>query len=118
MAVHIVGPESDFPVGSHRVVTVRNIQIGIFNVDGTLHALPNVCPHQFGPLCTGTVNGTMVCNAETGWQRTWAMEGEVIVCPWHALEFNVTTGQCLAYPDRRLPTWEVTVQDGQISILM
>jgi nitrite reductase/ring-hydroxylating ferredoxin subunit len=41
-------------------------------------------------------------------------DGEIIVCPWHALEFNVTTGQCIAYPNKKLPTYELRVTDGQI----
>ena len=69
MAEHIIGSLEDFPPESHRVVQVGRIEVGVFNVGGELHALPNVCPHQFGPLCEGTVNGTTACSAATGWQR-------------------------------------------------
>jgi nitrite reductase/ring-hydroxylating ferredoxin subunit len=116
MADHVVGSLADFPPGSHRVVTLGKVQIGIFNVDGALHALPNVCPHQFGPLCTGTVNGTMVCNADTRWQHTWLREGEILTCPWHGIEFDLTTGVSLASPKLRVRRYPVTVEDGQVKV--
>lgn len=65
MAVHVIGPVVDFPENSHRVVRIRGFEIGVFNVRGAFYALPNICPHQFGPLCEGTVHGTMICNATT-----------------------------------------------------
>jgi hypothetical protein len=55
---HIVGPVSEFPDGSHRVVDIAGRQIGVFNIKGTFHALPNICPHQTGPRRPiGTPNG-------------------------------------------------------------
>jgi nitrite reductase (NADH) small subunit len=115
---YAVAQVDDLPEGRHMVVEVRGREIGLFNVHGQYYALPNACFHQNGPLCRGAISGTVVVNAETGWKRTWACEGEIIVCPWHALEFNVTTGQCLAYPKRRLPSWEVKVEGTQIMVLM
>jgi nitrite reductase (NADH) small subunit len=115
---YVVARVEDVPEGQHILVEVRGREIGLFNVRGRYYALPNACFHQNGPLCRGAVSGTVVANAETGWKRKWVYEGEIIVCPWHALEFNITTGQCLAYPKRRLPTWEVKVEGGQIIVMM
>jgi len=115
---YVVGQVADLPEGAHMVVEVRGRAVGVFNVHGQYYALPNACFHQNGPLCQGAVSGTVVATAETGWRRTWTAEGEIIVCPWHALEFDITTGQCLAYPKRRLPTWEVKVDGDEITVLM
>jgi nitrite reductase (NADH) small subunit len=113
-----VAKVADLPPGQHIVVTVRGREMGVFNVGGHYYALPNACFHQNGPLCRGATSGTLVVSAETGWKPQWACEGEIVICPWHALEFNVTTGQCLAYPNRRLPTWEVQVVGDEIKVLM
>lgn len=118
MADHIVGPIADFPPGSHKVVKVRNLNLGVFNIDGELHALPNICPHQFGPLAEGTVNGTMVCNAETDWQHAWLRDGEILTCPWHGIEFDITTGVSLVSPKLRVRRYAVSVQDGQVVITL
>lgn len=44
------------------------------NVEGELRAVDNVCPHRFGPLGQG-----------------W-LEGESVVCPWHSWTFHMKTG--------------------------
>ena len=116
MTEHVVGRVEDFPPGTHRLVQVGRIEIGIFNVDGTLHALPNVCPHQFGPLCTGTVNGTTACSAATGWRFAWVREGEIVTCPWHGIEFEIATGRSLSSPRLRVRTYPVAVEDGRVKV--
>ena len=116
MAEHIVGTVDDFPLGSHRVVQVGRIEVGVFNIDGALHALPNVCPHQFGPLCEGGVSGTSACSAATDWKFTWGRDGEIVTCPWHGIEFDIATGRSLASPRLRVRTYPVGVEDGQVKV--
>ena len=116
MTAHIAGPLADFPPGSHRVVKLGRVEVGIFNVAGRLYALPNICPHQFGPLCAGTVNGTTACSAETGWQFAWVRQGEVVTCPWHGIEFDIASGQSLSSPRLRVRTYPVTVEDDQVVV--
>jgi nitrite reductase (NADH) small subunit len=116
VAEHNAGPLSDFPPGSHKVVHLGRVEVGIFNVDGTLHALPNVCPHQFGPLCEGTVNGTTACSAATNWQFAWVRDGEIVTCPWHGIEFDITTGVSLVTSRLKVRTYPVRVEDGQVVV--
>ena len=113
---HVVGPLSDLPPGSKKVVRAGAIEVGVFNVDGELYALPNVCPHQFGPLCRGVVSGTVVARAETDFKPAWVGEGRILVCPWHALEFDVTTGRCVAIPRIKLRQYAVSVEDGVVKL--
>ena len=117
--VHVVGDASEFPEGSHRVVRVGRRQIGVFNIGGKLYGLPNVCPHQTGPLCEGKPPlGTLVSRAENDWKFEWVHDGEVIVCPWHGLEYHVPTGRCLAYPNINLRCYEVVVESGKVKVLL
>jgi nitrite reductase (NADH) small subunit len=116
VAEHNAGPLSDFPPGSHKVVRLGRVEVGIFNVDGTLHALPNVCPHQFGPLCEGTVNGTTACSAATNWQFAWVRDGEIVTCPWHGIEFDIATGVSLVTSRLKVRTYPVRVEDGQVVV--
>lgn len=113
---YIVAKVEDVPAGTHLVAEVAGREVGVFNIEGIYYALPNVCLHQSGPLCRGAVSGTVIANAETGWQREWVNDGQIVVCPWHALEFNITTGQCLAFPQRRLRTYPVRVEGNQIIV--
>jgi nitrite reductase (NADH) small subunit len=113
-----VGRVEELPTGTSKIVTVRGVEIGVFNVGGTYHAIPNLCIHQWGPLCAGKVSGTLAASPETDWQYEWVREGEIVICPWHALEFDVTTGQCLAYPRVKLRQYPVTVVDGVVRVLV
>ena len=115
---HPVARSARVPPGSHIVVEVAGREIGIFNIHGRYYALPNVCPHQNGPLCHGRLTGTLSARSHTGWQPEWTHDGEVIVCPWHSLEFNVTTGECLAWPDRPLPVYEVHEREGILEVIL
>ena len=116
MAEHVIGAVADFPVGSNTIVKIRNIEIGVFNVNGTLYALPNVCPHQFGPLCTGGVNGTMVSGPDTDWHYEWSREGEILTCPWHGLEIDITTGKALANPMVGVRQYAISVVDDEVVV--
>jgi nitrite reductase/ring-hydroxylating ferredoxin subunit len=44
------------------------------------------------------------------------MEGEVIACPWHGLEYHVPTGRCLAYPEITLRRYEVDVRGEDVVV--
>jgi nitrite reductase (NADH) small subunit len=116
---HRVGSVGDFPVGSHQVVKVGRREIGIFNIRGTFYALPNLCPHQAGPLCRGErLSGTVAASANDRgtWDLDWVMDGEVIACPWHGLEFHVPTGRCLAFPKLTVRTYDVLVDGDAVRI--
>jgi nitrite reductase (NADH) small subunit len=115
---YMIANIDEVPEGAHKVVQVGGREIGIFNVHGHYYALPNNCLHQNGPLCRGSVSGTVESSEATGWRPTWVRDGEVIICPWHTLEFDITTGRCLADPHRRLPTYQVDVVGSQIKLTM
>ncbi|MBO0707986.1 MAG: Rieske 2Fe-2S domain-containing protein [Candidatus Dormibacteraeota bacterium] len=116
---NVLGSIDDFPEGSQRVVRLGAREIGVFNIRGRLYGLPNVCPHQAGPLCEGRrVPGTTTARAEGGWRTEWGLEGEVISCPWHGLEYHIPTGQCLAFPEIRLRTYQVEARDGEVVVLV
>ena len=91
-------------------------QVAVFNVNGILHALPNICPHQLGPLCRGKISGTLIATQASGWRPEWLWDGEIVTCPWHGLEFHITTGQSLAYPNVRLRKYDVIVEDGAVKV--
>jgi nitrite reductase (NADH) small subunit len=113
-----VGSVDDLSEGFHSVVIAAGREVGLFNIRGQFYALPNACFHQNGPLCRGAVSGTLVAEKSSAWKWQWDYDGEVIICPWHSLEFHVPTGQCLAHPARRLPTYPVKVESGRLKLVM
>lgn len=112
MADHIIGRVSELPPGERRVVEVDGRSIGVFNVHGQYYALRNRCPHQGAPLCLGAIKG-MALPSKPG-EYLWGREGEILRCPWHGWEFDITTGRSIFNPHRmRVRTYEVTVESDE-----
>jgi nitrite reductase (NADH) small subunit len=107
---------SELENGRHAVVQIGGRQLGVFAVAGEYFALPSVCPHQNGPLCRGAVTGTIAADQSSGWRPYWTKDGEVVICPWHSLEFDIRSGVCLANPRLRVPVYPAKAVDGQIVV--
>ncbi len=97
MVRHVVARVHEIPAGTRKIVTVHGREIGIFNVNGSFYGLINRCPHQGAPLCEGAIVSRLVSSqpGEYGLSRS----GEMIRCPWHCWEFDITTGKSLCDPN-------------------
>ncbi|MEZ4520052.1 MAG: Rieske (2Fe-2S) protein [Thermomicrobiales bacterium] len=93
-----VKPVSEFPNNSREIIQVGRQSIGVINVDGEFFALRNHCPHQGAPLCLGMISGTTI--AGKPYEYNYGRENEIITCPWHGWEFEISTGQSVFNPHR------------------
>ncbi|MBA2247315.1 MAG: Rieske (2Fe-2S) protein [Chloroflexia bacterium] len=116
MGRHIIGKVGDVPPGERRIVEAEGRSIGVFNVHGSFFALRNSCPHQAAPLCLGSIKG-MTMPSRPG-EYIWARDGEILRCPWHGWEFDITTGRSIFNPHRtRVKVYDVTIEqrlDGDL----
>jgi nitrite reductase/ring-hydroxylating ferredoxin subunit len=81
--------------GQARVVEAEGRTLALFNVEGRLYALDNACAHRGGPLGEGD------------------LEGRLVVCPWHAWRWDVTTGNNANNPAVKMASYPVRVEaDG------
>jgi len=112
-AGHAVATVSEIPPGTRKIVEIAGRSIGVFNIGGQFYALRNRCPHQGAPLCRGRVKGTTIPGKP--YEYVYGRDQEIIQCPWHGWEFEITTGRTFFNPHRmRVKTYEVTVEpDGE-----
>lgn len=119
---HVVAPASELSEPGDRVVaTIGDRQIGVFNVDGEYYAYPNWCPHQDGPLCAGTIDGTVdaVYDHETLEEtEEWVKDGEILRCPWHSWEFDMVENEFLHDSELSLPSYPVRIEDGDVVVTL
>src|SRR3954463_3838689 len=117
----VAGTVDEIPPGGRRIVVPfrGRAGIGVFNVNGSYHALRNLCPHKAGPLCTGRVSGRVIAGAPPTASDTnldLVRDGEIIRCPWHLWEFDLLTGACLVDPKVRVKTYPVRIEGGEIIV--
>ncbi len=75
-----VAARADLPPGGKVLAEVDGRAVAVFNVDGTLYAIDDVCTHDGGPLAEGDLRG---CE---------------IQCPRHGARFDVRTGKAVSFP--------------------
>ncbi|HET6318419.1 MAG TPA: Rieske 2Fe-2S domain-containing protein [Chloroflexota bacterium] len=99
MAYVTVARLSDVPPGRVALVVAGDRQYALINVDGTLHALDNNCPHNGGPLARGTLRGVQ------------------LTCPWHGWVWDVSSGRnCWPGSDWRVMRVPVRVVGEEIQL--
>jgi nitrite reductase (NADH) small subunit len=89
---------SDLTPGSGREVWVEGKAVALFNVGGVFHAIGNTCVHRGGPLGQGS------------------LDGQEVICPWHAWGYDVTTGISTVNPELRVPHYETRIEEGQVFV--
>jgi nitrite reductase/ring-hydroxylating ferredoxin subunit len=91
---------ADVKPGHGIVAEVNGKTLAVFNVDGNFHAIDNTCLHRGGPLGEGDV------------------EGNVVTCPWHGWQFDVTTGECVKNPSAKVEVYQVKVEGSDVKVLL
>ena len=92
-----VGTRSELLPGEFKVVWDGDTAIAVYNIDGDLYAIEDVCSHDGGDLAGGEVHGFEV------------------ECPRHGARFDVRTGVVTCPPAYEpIASFPVHEVDGQI----
>ena len=89
--------QSELLAGEFKVVYDGDVPIAVFNIDGQLYAIEDVCTHDGGELTGGIIDGFQ------------------IECPRHGARFDIRTGDVLRPPALE-PTakFPVKVESGAV----
>lgn len=88
----------ELPPGAIREFQLEGVVIALGNVDGKFFAINNVCLHRGGPLGGGE------------------LEGKMVTCPWHAWQYDITTGKICSNPEIGVETYPVEVRGEDIFV--
>ncbi len=103
MAEKFVAKLAEFQDGDRRIVFVGDNEIGVFRHDGQFYAYSNFCLHQGGPACEGLTIAKVEerLRPDKTSMGLFFSENEMhFVCPWHGMEYDMTTGECVS--DRKM----------------
>ncbi|OGW78535.1 MAG: hypothetical protein A2Z83_04205 [Omnitrophica bacterium GWA2_52_8] len=90
--------KSDIPADTGYYVDLQGRDIALYNVEGQIHAMDAICPHQGGPLHEGSMT-----------------DGKAM-CPWHGWEFDIKTGACVFNDAIKQQVYKAVEKDGDIYI--
>lgn len=109
----VVGRAADLAEGDKMAVDVNGRSIAIFNVKGTFYGLLNRCPHRGADLCAGRF--LPFVSADRPGEYHYDTDRQLLACPWHGWEFDVTTGQSYFDPAGiRGRPYAVDVEKGEL----
>ncbi|HET9999431.1 MAG TPA: non-heme iron oxygenase ferredoxin subunit [Ktedonobacteraceae bacterium] len=94
-----VAKVDDLDEGELMAVEVDGEPVCLAKVEGCIYAFTDNCTHISGPLNEGE------------------LDGEILTCPWHGAQFNITTGKVLRGPARQdIATYPVKVVDDAVFV--
>jgi len=70
----------EIPAGTGKMVQVEGKTIALFILSGNFYATDDTCPHEGGPLSSGSI------------------EGDNVSCPCHGATFHIKSGRTLEPP--------------------
>lgn len=88
----------EVPPGMVRELQLDGKVIALANVGGKLYAVNNVCLHRGGPIAQGELSG------------------QVVTCPWHGWQYDVTSGKLLTNPAVGVETYAVEVRGDDVYV--
>ena len=89
----------EIPVGLGHSFHVGDRHIAVFRTrGGAVHAVDGTCPHRGAPLADGI------------------LAGDRIVCPFHAMRFELASGKCDRPETCPIDVYPTRVQDGWIHV--
>lgn len=90
----------DIPEGQGRSFAISGTMVGVFLSGGRYFAINDFCPHMGASLADGCV------------------DGDAVMCPWHAWRFSLADGTWLdnSRSGIRTACYEVRVQGDEIQL--
>ena len=89
----------DVKPGEIRGTKVGDLDIAIYNIEGTFYATGNICTHAIAFLSDGF------------------LDGDVVECPLHAGVFEVKTGKAVCAPvTEDIKTYPTRIVDNAVQV--
>ena len=110
----------EFKDGERRIVFSGDNEIGVFRHGGSFYAYSNFCLHQGGPACEGLTIARVEerLRPDRTSMGLFFSETEMhFVCPWHGMEYDITTGECVSDRRMKLKTYQVVQKGDEVYVV-
>lgn len=90
----------EIPMNGAKLVEVDDVRVALFNLNGDIYAIADVCTHDGGPLVEGEI-----------------INEHEVACPRHGARFDIRTGAALSFPAfEPTDSYEVRVEGQDVLI--
>jgi nitrite reductase (NADH) small subunit len=114
MKVEVCAADAMKP-GEKRAVALGARTVVLCRTSSGYYAVSDNCPHQGASMAKGALGGTALPSRPG--EYVYGHDNEILSCPWHAYEFDVTTGASVFRdPKMRLACYPVTIENGQVFV--
>jgi nitrite reductase/ring-hydroxylating ferredoxin subunit len=120
MAEKLVAKTSEMKDGDRRIVFVGDQEIGVFRHEGQYYAYSNFCLHQGGPACEGLTIAKVEerLRPDMTSQGLYFSETQMnFVCPWHGMEYDMKTGECISDRKMKLKKYQVLEKGDEVYVV-
>jgi nitrite reductase/ring-hydroxylating ferredoxin subunit len=120
MAEQFVGKASEIKDGERRIVFAGEHEIGVFKEKGEYYAYSNFCLHQGGPACEGLTIAKVeerIMPDKTSRGLYFSDTELHFVCPWHGMEYDMKTGECVSDRKMKLRSYKILQKGDDIYVV-
>jgi len=120
MAEKFVAKASEMTDGDRRIVFVGDHEIGVFRHEGQYYAYSNFCLHQGGPACEGLTIAKVeekLRPDKTSLGLSFSDSEMHFVCPWHGMEYDMKTGECVSDRKMKLKKYQVVEKGDEVYVV-
>jgi nitrite reductase/ring-hydroxylating ferredoxin subunit len=120
MAEQFVGKASEIKDGDRRIVFVGEHEIGVFKEKGEYFAYSNFCLHQGGPACEGLTIAKVeerIMPDKTSRGMYFSDTELHFVCPWHGMEYDMKTGECVSDRKMKLRSYKILQKGDDVYVV-
>ena len=120
MAEVRVCKSGEIPDGGTRLVKAGRVEIGVIFSKGQYYAYRNWCPHQGGPACEGLTIARVEerLRPDMTSQGLYFSEKDMnFVCPWHGMEYDMKTGECISDRKMKLRSYKIVEKGDEIYVV-
>lgn len=81
-------------------VVIEDRIVALFQVDQEIRAIDGICAHAGGPLAKGRI------------------DGNIVTCPWHGWQYDVSTGRHCLTPNICQQSFPVKVEGNEVYVAL
>ncbi len=121
MAEVFIARKGVFKDGDRQIVHAGDTEIGVFNHQGVYFAYSNICIHQGGPSCEGLTIARVeekIMPDMTSRGLYFSHTGMHFACPWHGVEYDIATGECVSNRKLKLRKYDVIERGDDLYVIV